>query len=204
MFKFLIGLILTLVGITALMLLPSKQTPAPMPWETTIMADGNTQVFGIHLGKTTYKQAQQLLKSYGKTAIFAQQGHEPTIEAYFESINLGGLSAKIVLNLLVDKKQLETMSNNAIESKLQPSGARRYELNNDDHAQVLDSVIIAITYIPSVNLDEKMIWDRFGKAGNIQQSTDQKNLLIWQYPKIGLSVTFNTEEKTVLQYHVQQ
>jgi hypothetical protein len=204
MFKFLIGLILTLVGITALMLLPSKQTPAPMPWETTIMADGNTQVFGIHLGNTTFKQAQQLFKSYGKTAIFNQEGHEATIEAYFESINMGGLSAKIVLNLRVDEKQLETMLNNAMQSKLQPSGARRYELNNDDHTQVLDSVISALTYIPSVRLDEKMILDRFGKAANIQQPAQQANISIWRYPRIGLSVTFNTGEKTVLQYHAQQ
>lgn len=204
MFKFLIGLILTLVGITALMLLPSKQTAAPMPWETTIMADGNTQVFGVHLGNTTFKQAQQLFKIYGKTAIFNQEGHEATIEAYFESINMGGLSAKIVLNLRVDEKQLETMLNNAMQSKLQPSGARRYELNNDDHAQVLDSVISALTYIPSVRLDEKMILDRFGKADNIQQPVQQAKISIWHYPRIGLSVTFNTGEKTVLQYHVQQ
>lgn len=203
MFKFLIGLILTLVGIAALMLIPSKQTPAPMPWETTIMADGNTQVFGIHLGKTTYKQAQKLLKSYGKTAIFDQQGHEPTIEAYFESINMGGLSAKIVLNLLVDAQLIETMLTRAIESKLQPSGARRYELSSEDHVRMLDSTISAITYIPSLKLDEQMVLDRFGTASDVQQANTQPGLTIWQYPKIALSVTFNTGEKTILQYHVQ-
>jgi hypothetical protein len=204
MFKFLIGLMLTLVGITALMLIPSRQTPAPMPWETTVMEDGNIQVFGIHLGKTTYKQAQQLLNSYGKTAIFDQEGHEPTIEAYFESINLGGLSAKIVLNLLVDVQQIETMLNSAIESKLQPSGARKYELNNEDNTRMLDSTISGITYIPSVKLNEQMVLERFGPASEKQQSTVQTDIIIWQYPNIGLSVTFTTGEKTVLQYHVQQ
>jgi len=204
MFKFLIGLMLTVVGIAALILIPSKQTPAPMPWETTIMADGNIQVFGIHLGNTSFKQAQQLFKSYGKTAIFNQEDHMPTIEAYFESINMGGLSAKIVLNLLVDGQQLETMLDNAMQSKLQPSGARRYELSSEDHARVLDSSIIAITYIPSVKLNEQMVLERFGAAAEVQQPTTQPGLTIWQYPNIALSVTFNTGEKTVLQYHVQQ
>lgn len=204
MFKFLIGLILTLVGIAALMLVPSKQTSAPMPWETTIMADGNTQVFGIHLGKTSYKEAQQIFKNYGKTAIFVQEGYEPTVEAYFESINMGGLSAKIVLNLVVEPLQLETMLNSAMQSKLQPSGARRYELNSEDHARMLDSAISAITYIPSLKLDEQMVLDRFGAAGEIQQASTQPSLTIWQYPNIALSVTFNTGEKTVLQYHLQQ
>lgn len=202
--QFLIGLVLTIAGIGALIFIPSKQAPAPMPWETTIMADGNTQVFGIHLGKTTFKQAQQLFNVYGKTAIFSQSEHEPTIEAYFESINLGGLSAKIVLNLMVSEQQIKPMLDRAQEARLQPSGARRYDLHSDDHARLLDSPIIAITYIPSVKLDEKMILDRFGKADNILQPAQQANISIWHYPRIGLSVTFNTGEKTVLQYHVQQ
>ncbi|MBE9532754.1 MAG: lytic murein transglycosylase, partial [Proteobacteria bacterium] len=35
-----ISLLLIVVGIAALMLIPSKQAPAPMPWEVTIMQDG--------------------------------------------------------------------------------------------------------------------------------------------------------------------
>jgi hypothetical protein len=203
MFKFLIGLVLTVVGITALMLIPSKQTSAPMPWETTVMADGNTHVFGIHLGKTKLKQAQQIFKNYGKTAIFAQEGHAPTVEAYFESINMGGLSAKIVLNLLVNEQKIENMLNNAKQSKLQPSGARRFELSSDDHMQVLDATISAITYIPSVKLNEQMVLERFGAADEIRQSDNQSSITTWLYANIGLSVTFNSGEKTVLQYHLQ-
>ncbi|OUR64397.1 hypothetical protein A9Q79_06905 [Methylophaga sp. 42_25_T18] len=167
------------------------------------MADGNTQVFDIHLGKTTFRQAQSIFKVYGKTAIFSQSEHEPTIEAYFESVNLGGLSAKIVLNLIVTGQPIKAMLDRAHDARLQPSGARRYELHSDDHARLLDSPIIAITYIPTVRLDEKMILDRFGKADNIQQPAQQANNSIWHYPRIGLSVTFNLEEKTVLQYKVQ-
>ena len=201
--NFLIGLVLTVAGIGALMFIPSKQAPAPMPWETMIMADGNTQVFGIHLGKTTFRQAQSIFKVYGKTAIFSQSEHEATIEAYFESVNLGGLSAKIVLNLIVTDQPIQAMLKRAQDARLQPSGARRYALHSDDHARLLDSPIIAITYIPSVRLDEKMISDRFGKADNIQQPAQQANISIWHYPRIGLTVTFNTDEKTVLQYQVQ-
>jgi len=201
--NFLIGLVLTVAGIGALMFIPSKQVAAPMPWETTIMADGNIQIFDIHLGKTTFRQAQDIFKAYGKTAIFSQSEHEPTVEAYFESINLGGLSAKIVLNLSETEQQIQAMLERATEAKLQPSGARRYELNNLDHARLLDSPITAITYIPSVRLDEKMILNRFGQAEKIQQTAQRPNILIWHYPRIGLSVTFNSEEKTVLLYKLQ-
>lgn len=201
--NFLIGMVLFVSGMGALLLIPSKQEPAPMPWETTIMTDGNVKVFGIHLGKTSYKQAQEIFNIYGKTAVFSQADHESTVEAYFNSINLGGLSAKVVLNLIVPEQQIQVMLEHATEAKLQPSGARRYEIHSDDTAHLLASPISAITYIPSVRLDEKMVLNRFGQAEKIQPDPNQASDHVWHYPRIGLSITFSTDEKTVLQYSVQ-
>lgn len=201
--NFLIGLVLFIVGIGALMLIPSKQSPAPMPWEAHIMPDGNTQVLGIHLGNTTLKQAQEIFKVYGKAAIFSEAEREPSLEVYFNSVNLGGFSAKVVLNLIASEQQIPPMQANATEAKLQPSGARRYELHSDDYALLLDMAISGITYIPSVRLDEEMVTTRFGKAEIIQQVPELANVHIWQYPRIGLSITFDPDEKTVLQYSMQ-
>jgi len=198
--NFLIGLILFVVGIVALMLIPSKQASAPMPWDVTIMADGNSRVFDIHLGTTTFKQAQQAFKIYAKTAIFSQENQPASVEAYFDSINLGGLSAKVVLNLSVADEAIPAMLENATEAKLQPSGARRYMLHSDDQAQLLNSPINTITYIPSVKLNEEMLTSRFGVAENVEQATDQANTVVWHYPTIGLAIRLNPEDKTVLEY----
>ncbi|OUR74451.1 hypothetical protein A9Q78_00520 [Methylophaga sp. 41_12_T18] len=164
------------------------------------MADGNSRVFDIHLGTTTFKQAQQAFNIYAKTAIFSQENQAASVEAYFDSINLGGLSAKVVLNLSVADDAIPAMQDHATEAKLQPSGARRYMLHSDDQAQLLDAPINTITYIPSVKLNEDMLINRFGVAEKVEQATNQPNTIIWHYPKIGLSIRLSPEDKTVLEY----
>jgi len=198
--NFIIGLLLTVIGIAALMLLPSKQAPAPMPWEIILMEDGNSKVFDIHLGTTTYRQAQQQLRQYGETAIFTQEGKATSVEAFFNSINLGGLSAKLVLNLDIDESQIGGMLAHAMEARIQPSGAHQYQLNNEDKAKLIDAPITAITYIPSVKLNEEMIRYRFGDAAEIKQDPDNTNTAIWYYPVLGLTIRINKNEKTILEY----
>jgi hypothetical protein len=199
----LIGLFLTLAGIAALMLLPSKQTPAPMPWEVTIMADGNSKVFDIHLGITTYSEAQRQLRQYGKTAIFTREGDAPSVEAFFQSINLGGLSAKLILNLAVDEDKIAEMLSHAMEARIQPSGARRYQLNNLSNTSLIKAPIIAISYIPSIRLDEEKIRYRFGDPEVIKQDAENPNTSIWYYPRLGLLIRLNEHEKTILEYSVK-
>ncbi|NQZ54565.1 MAG: lytic murein transglycosylase [Piscirickettsiaceae bacterium] len=163
------------------------------------MADGNIMVFDIHLGTTTYRQAQESLHIYGKTGIFTQEDKAPTVEAFFNSINLGGLSGKLVLNLAVAESQINDMLSHAAEARLQPSGAHRYVLDNRANAALIDATVIAITYIPSVRLDEEMVHHRFGEAETIE--LDENGGTLWSYPTIGLIIRLHDSEKSILQYH---
>jgi len=198
-----ISLLLIIVGIAGLMLIPSKQADAPMPWEVELMQDGNSKVFDIHLGTTTYGQAQQILRQYGKTAIFSQEGQESTVEAYFNSINMGGLSAKLILNLSASKEQINEMTSNALEARLQDSGAHKYTLNNNANEELVNATVTAITYIPSVKLDAEMVLHRFGQAERIEQLTDDETTEIWHYLSLGLTIQLNSQEKTILLYQSQ-
>lgn len=198
--NFLIGLFLTIVGIGALLFIPSKQAPAPMPWEITIMPDGKSRVFGIHLGTTTYRYTQQVFHEFGKIAAFAEQGKPSTVEAFFDSIHLGGLTGKLVLNLDVPEQRINEMTSHANEARLQESGAHRYELNNSDKESLIDAPIIAITFIPSVKLNADIARYRFGDPANIMQDDNNSNTKIWHYPLTGLTIRINEHEKTILQY----
>jgi len=198
--SFLIGLFLAAIGVAALMMIPSKQADAPMPWQVTLMPDGNTQVFGIHLGTTTYRQAQENFHSYGKTAIFSQEGLSPSVEAFFSSLHLGGLSAKLVLNLEVAEAQIQGMMSRALEARLQNSGAHRYELSNNDNASLILAPVTAITYIPSVRLNAEMVKYRFGDADLIEADSINPATEIWSYQDIGLTIRINDDEKTILEY----
>lgn len=204
--KLSVGLILVIVGIMALMMIPSPQAPAEKPWEVTTMPDGNSRVLGIHLGKTDYKTAQQQLGVFGKTALFVDPDGAQSIEAYFDSINLGGLSAKLVLNLGVSPEQLSSMKSRASAGAIQPSGAHLHELAEVDREFLLSVPIVGMTYIPSVRLAADMIKSRFGQADSIEQSpADEQGRITetWLYPEIGLSVVFQPEQKPILVYRAK-
>jgi hypothetical protein len=201
MIKFLSGFAIILVAIIAFMFLGYDENaePAAMPWDIIIMPDGNPSVFGIHLGTTTYRETQENFHEYGKTAIFTESDKPSSVEAFFSSVHLGGLDAKVVLNLAVDEQAILGMLDRALESKIQPSGARRYELSNEDNRQLIDEKVISLTYIPSLRLTKEMVAFRFGKPDMIEQDSDSQSIL-WLYPKLGLNVTFKEGEKPLLQY----
>tara|TARA_R110002050_G_scaffold57423_5_gene129325 strand:- start:247134 stop:247748 length:615 start_codon:yes stop_codon:yes gene_type:complete len=198
--NFLIGLFLTIIGIGALLFIPSPQAPAPMPWEITIMPDGKSKVFGIHLGTTTYNHTYELFHEFGKIAAFSEEGKTSTVEAFFDSIHLAGITGKLVLNLDVPEQQISEMMSRAYEARLQDSGAHRYELRNSDNASLVNAPIIAITYVPSVKLNADIARFRFGEPESVSEDPVDAKVAIWHYPSTGLTIRMSPDEKTVLQY----
>ncbi len=200
--NFIIGLFLVICAIAAMLLIPSPQPPAAKPWEVIIMPDGNSKVLGIHLANTTYKAAQEKLGIFGKTAIFTEPDKDASVEAYFDSVNLGGLSAKLVLNLAVPKEQMSAMLARASGGKLQPSGAYQHELAEADRIALLDVAVNAITYIPSVRLDETMLETRFGEPDKSELTieADGSKVNSWYYSEPNLTVLFSDQQKTLLIY----
>jgi hypothetical protein len=199
----LIGLILIVGGVMLLMLIPSPQAPADKPWEVTVMPDGNSKVLGIHLGHTDYKTAQQQFGVYGKTGLFVDPDGQRSIEAYFDSVNLAGLSAKLVLNLDVNGEQLEQMLSRASAGELQPSGAHQHELTEADRETLLTTAVNGLTYIPSVRLTPEMLTSRFGEPRSTERSeADEEGLVTesWLYPELGLTIVFQGEQKPILVY----
>ncbi len=201
-----IGLLLLVAGTIALMLIPSPQGTADKPWEVTTMADGNPRVLGIHLGKTDYKSAQQQLGVFGETALFVDPDGSRSVEAFFDSINQSGLSAKLVINLDVSEARMQAMQQNAIAGERQPSGARQLTLAEQDRAFLLTAPVRAMTYMPSVRLKPEMIKSRFGEPDKVEQKKAAETGLVtrtWHYPDIGLTVVFRGEDKPILVYQAR-
>jgi hypothetical protein len=201
-----IGLILLIGGVMLLMLIPSPQAPADKPWEVTVMPDGNSKVLGIHLGHTDYKTAQTQLGVFGETGLFVDPDGSRSVEAYFDSVNLAGLSAKLVLNLALSEAELDAMLSRASSGELQPSGAHQHELAETDREALLAKVVTGLTYIPSVRLKPEMLHSRFGEPATIVETEADANGLTsktWLYPDLGLSVVFLPEQKPILVYRAK-
>lgn len=201
-----IGLVLLIGGVMLLMLIPSPQAPADKPWEVTVMPDGNSRVLGIHLGQTNYKTVQQQFGVFGTTGLFVDPDGSRSVEAYFDSVNQAGLSAKLVLNLGVTEAQLDAMQARASAGELQPSGAHRHELAEADREILLATAVTGMTYIPSVRLKKDMLRSRFGEPASTEVSEADDNgqsTESWLYPDIGLTVLFQPEQKPILVYRAK-
>lgn len=199
-FKCIMGIFFLLAAIGLLMLIPSPQPDDPKPWEISIMPDEQIKVMGIHLGTTRYAEVQQIWREAGEVAIFAEENQAPSAEVFFDALNLGGLSARAVLNLQVDSDKLQAMTSRAISGKLQPSGARRYDLAFDDQQELLAAPVTVITYIPSVRLDAEMLSKRFGEPITIQQESAESATEIWDYSTRGLTIRLHPDERPILTY----
>ena len=169
-----------------------------LPWQIEIMLDGSTQVFGLHIGVSRLSDAYAMLGSDMELAIVAASDELGNLEMYYGHYQAGLLSGKLVLQTSASAQKLKTWRDNAAKFDYMASGlAKKYTLSDDDVGQVLDEVITGLTFIPAVNLDEKVILARFGEPDNRIQLDGVTHFL---YSAKGLDVALHDVSKEVIQY----
>lgn len=173
-------------------------TVTGLPWQIEIMLDGSTQVFGLHIGVSRLSDAYAMLGSDMELAIVAASDELGNLEMYYGHYQAGLLSGKLVLQTSASTQKLKTWRDNAAKFDYMASGlAKKYTLSDDDVSQVLDEVITGLTFIPAVNLDEKVILARFGEPDNRIQLDGVTHFL---YSAKGLDVALHDASKEVIQY----
>ena len=173
-------------------------TVTGLPWQIEIMPDGSTQVFGLHIGVSRLSDAYAMLGSDMELAIVAASDELGNLEMYYGHYQAGLLSGKLVLQTSASAQKLKIWRDNAAKFEYMASGlAKKYTLSDDDVSQVLDEVITGLTFIPAVNLDEKVILARFGEPDNRIQLDGVTHFL---YSAKGLDVALHDASKEVIQY----
>ncbi len=174
------------------------ETEPKLPWRTTIDIDGNSTVFGITIGKSTLKEAQEALQAEAKINLFVSLSDQYTVEAYFRSITISGLKADLVLSLMVNSSKAKEMYERGVRQKALVTGNKQIDLAPADFTWMENQKIHHITYIPSTNLDEKLISSRFGEPS--RRVTEIEGIVHWLYPEKGLDIGLNPDGKEVFQY----
>ena len=174
------------------------ETLSGLPWQIEISADGSTQVFGLHVGHSRLADAIEILGDDMELAVIAGSGETGSLEMYYGHYKAGLLSGKLVLQTDIDEQDLNRWRDNAVKSEYMATGkAKKYTLSADDLPQVLDEVIVGLTFVPAVNLDEAVILARFGVPAERVQLDGVEHFL---YPKKGLDIALHEHSKEVLQY----
>ncbi len=195
--------LLTLVALGIAMLLPGNAPTGPtyLPWQVERTASGSSRVFGLELGHSTLQEARQRFEESYEVSLFARDDGEKVVEAYFDTIALSGLRARVVMVMELSKAQLDGFYERGVRIATMGSGTRKVTLSDNDLAALANMPIGSLTYIPKANLDAALVAARFGQpAERIRELGGEAAVEHWLYPQLGLDVTLHEKGKEVLQY----
>lgn len=214
MWQIVLGLVaavlLIVLAVLALPALQPEPAEAPAgragwPWEIEQHPGGGTTVLGLTVGGTaasTLAHAQSLWpQEVMKVALLADgQGQPQALEAFLESVRVGGLQGKLVLTARSDAAALAAWAARATRSEPLPSGARQLTLAADDLTAAQRQPLAGLVFLPSARLDEATLQQRFGTPELRLASPDGAVHLL--YPSRGVAIGLDPQarERPVLQY----
>lgn len=197
---FLVLLFSIVAIIVGIYVLPGKeQRPVNLPWQIVITEDGASHVFGLTLGKTTLDEAEKAMAEPAEVSLFVPAEGKKVIEAYFDSVDISGLRARIVIVMQVSAEEIEAMFNRGARVANMGGGRRKVTLSDGDMELLRHMPIGSLTYIPRTNLDAELVKARFGEPAERIAEKGGK-VVHWLYPDKGLDVALDAEGKEVLQY----
>jgi hypothetical protein len=200
--KILLGLLsaVFVVLVVAILIPGGRQadTEPRLPWQIRINASGHASVFGLTLGESPLREAQQIFKEFGEVNLFQAKDGSQYIEAYFKRIYLSGIRADLILALDIDTTTTNAMYERGIRQELLETGNRKITLADADLRELSSATIGHLTYIPAADLDTDLIRKRFGEPTRI--ITEKSGIIHWLYPGKGLDIAINPEGKEMIQY----
>ncbi len=176
-----------------------QETQQTFPWQIEKTATGSIKVFDLILGESTLADAEQRFKSLAVVSLFAKPDGIMATEVYFEKIELGGLSAKIVIVTDLSQEALSAMYSRGSRISTLGSGTNKVTLSSEDLNRIRHSRIDSLAYLPRTSLEEEVINARFGEPSEIIVETVNKTTH-WLYPEQGLDLAINEKGNAVLQY----
>jgi len=188
--------------VIGLMIPGGEPQPAQtFPWQIEQTTGGATRVFGLTLGESSLQQAEQVFNAEAELSLFepADKKRQRVIEAYFDKVTLGGLSAQLVVVMDFTEQQLQAMFGRGTRISTLGDGSRKVSLHSGDIAIVRETPIASITYLPRIRLDAALLEKRFGHPAQVIKETDS-NMTHWLYPDKGLDVALDEKGNGVLQY----
>ena len=202
--KIIFGVIVFAIIILVIGLIIPGGGPPPVqtfPWQIENTSSGTTRVFGLTLGESSLQQAEQAFNAGAELSLFepADKKRKRVIEAYFDKVTLGGLSAKVVIVFDFTDEQLQAMYQRGARISTLGDGSRKVNLHAEDIAIIRSAPIASITYLPRIHIDAALVEKRFGQAVQVIKEPDG-NMTHWLYPDKGLDVALDEQGNGVLQY----
>ena len=171
-----------------------------LPWQIEATPQGSTRVFGLTLGESVLRQAEQLYRGGAELSLFVSPQGAYKLEAYFDKVVLGGFNAQLVLGLRLPQEALAGMFERGARISNLGGGRKKVILAAADSQTVFDTApIVSIAYLSRARLDADLVERRFGDpAQRIREAKTETSH--WLYPALGLDVALHDNGHAVLQY----
>ncbi len=177
----------------------STETVKGLPWQIEVLPEGRSQVFGITLGQSTLGDAHAQLGDDMTLAIIVASGQDTGgLEMFYSRYKAGVFSGKLVLAADLAPETVAQMIERSVKSDYMDSGAKKFTLHPHDLPLALEAPLAAMTFIPTVKIDEPSAIKRFGSPAEIVRPSEQVTHLL--YPDKGLDLMINADGREVLQY----
>jgi hypothetical protein len=172
-----------------------------MPWQSYVNDRQQTVVFNLTMGESRLIDAARHFGTEIKASLFESENSKPELEVYFPSTKIGGISAKIILNLLVNDATMMALKSNIEEVMIMPSGVKTTTFTAKGERLISNLKIKSLSFVPRANLEEQVISNLFGKPASVDLVSDK--LAYWHYPQKGLRIIVSTEQKEILEFYNQ-
>ncbi len=169
-----------------------------LPWHIEHPTVDTSKIFGITLGISNTNEAERHFQEAAKPILFKSPGGQLVVEVFFEEVKLGGLKARIVLNIAVPDAELRDMFERGLRMNATGSG-KEITLTPDDIARTFTMPISSLTYMPAVRLEDAIFSKRFGQPA-LRVKEKKSGVVHWLYPQHGLDIALGGGEKPLLQY----
>ena len=179
------------------------QTPEnqAMPWQSYINDQDQTVVFDLTMGQSKLLDAARLFGTEIEASLFENENVDPELEVYFSSTKVGGISAKIILNLALNNQNIDILRDNIDVSMMMPSGVKKTTFKSKAESLMSRFTIKSLTFIPRADLPENVVLDLFGKPDRVDLSN--QGISYWHYPEKGLKIIMDDEQKDILEFYNQ-
>lgn len=169
-----------------------------LPWQLEADGQGGSRVFGLRLGESTLGDVGARFGIERELAIIATPEEAGGLEVFFNQAALGFVTARVILVLETTPEQIIAMRERALKAEYMESTTRKIKLHPSDVLAAEALPIRSISVIPTVNLDEATVVQRFGAPSERVVVSEKRVHLL--YPERGLDVIVDGEGKELLQY----
>jgi hypothetical protein len=175
--------------------LPDNQA---MPWQSYVNDQGETVVFDLTMGKSTLADAMRLFGTEVEASLF-EEDNKRDLEVFFSSTKVGGISAKVILNLDLNNQQFSYLNNNIKETEVLSIDTKKISFNKAGESSMFALTINALTFIPRADLSADTLIGLFKKPARVDLV--EPGIEYWYYPSKGLRIIVDTENKEILEFY---